>query len=114
MFCNFAPRPDMRAHELQHSALAAIPVHIASLITRELPDAALRTPRGDLAWYVDAHITLDSGEQLSSPFALRIDRNGNCSMQVRWNEQDLMAAAIASLVPNVIIETRPMPTPRAA
>lgn len=108
MFCNFAPRPDMRAHELLHCAIAPMPPHVASLITRELPDAAFRSPRGDLAWYVDAHITLDDGSQVSSPFALRIDRNGNASMQCRWNEQELMACAIASLVPNIeIIDVRP-------
>lgn len=102
MFTNFSPRPDMRAAELTHFALAPLPLHIATLVTSELGQPCFR--RGhDSAWYADAHIDLDDGSHVVCPFALRIDGYGNASMQVRWREQDLMAHAISSLVPHIEI-----------
>jgi hypothetical protein len=114
MFTNFMPRPNMLAHELTHFALAPIPLHIATMVTAELGAPSFR--RGnDTAWYADAHINLDDGSHVSCPFALRIDHNGNASMQIRWQEQDLMAHAIASLVPHITIEpVRPRGEKRAA
>lgn len=106
MFCNFAPRHDMRAHELSHTAMAAMPLHIASLITKELGEPSFRK-NADAAWYADACIDLDDGSKKDVPFALRVDRNGNCSLTVPWEAQQLMSDAIASLVPAIYIEMKP-------
>lgn len=113
MFTNFAPRHTMFAHELAHSTFAPLPLHMAFLIAGELGEPSYRH-KNDSAWYADAHIDLDDGVQISAPLALRIDRNGNASVQCRWEERDLISHAIASLVPDIEIDVRPRGTRRAA
>lgn len=96
----------MFAHELSHTATAAMPLHIAGLVTKELGEPSFRNGH-DAAWYADAHIDFPDGKTADCPFALRIDRNGNASLTVPWEQQQLMSDAIASLVPDIYIEPVP-------
>jgi len=106
-FTEFLPRADMRARELEHCAMIALPLHVASLIRDELGDASYRGSQF-ASWYGDAVIHRDDRKTISCPFALRIDMRGNASMQVRWCEAEHVAGAIVSLVPALLADVIPM------
>jgi hypothetical protein len=112
MLATFKPHPDMLAIELAHHIVAPLPLHMAQLITMELGNASFRSPSFD-AWYAIATVEQNVGlgflTLLSDiPFCLRVDAHGNASVTLPWTRRDLWSAAVASLVPEIVVEAIPV------
>lgn len=110
MLIRFAPAPDMRAVELAHMHMIEIPLAAAIFLQRDLGTAHFRSP-GFAAWYGEARKfnARDAEPIRSHPFALRVDANGRCTLQVEWTARDMWDLLLLDMAEPIFIEpTRAM------
>lgn len=103
----FTSFPEMRAAELGHYVTAALPLHLARLVTSELGSPGFQG-KGFQCWYGSADATI-FGERVSLPFALTIDNEGRVTCRCNPSHVEPLSYAIGTLIPElVIVDVKPM------
>jgi hypothetical protein len=102
MFTSFLPRPEMRAIELAHYVTMPVPLNLATLIADELGAASYRGEAWS-AWFADAVVEDDAGAVVIIPIALRIDMQGNATIQVPFVHGNLWVEALRTMAPIMMV-----------
>lgn len=107
MLTHIEPQPRMLFVELQHYTRHKVPLFLANAVVADMGEPACRF-KNSAHWYGTlAAVDANEGIAERMPFAVAIGVDGDCEIQVRFGDEELLAAGLMSHIrPELIVEVK--------